>query len=95
LKYSARFWRIPTKQAAQHARHTSTAAISSMHQKPIEEKDELNIRWPSAAAFCWTAFRINLRRSRIVTIKDPNAIEPRESVDARPNAERVGCFGCS
>jgi len=31
--------------------------------------------------------------SRIVTINEPNAIEPRESVDARPNAERVGCLG--
>jgi hypothetical protein len=31
----------------------------------------------------------------MVTIKEPNAIEPRESVDARPKAERVGFFGCS
>lgn len=29
----------------------------------------------------------------MVTISDPNAIEPNDLVDARPNAEIVGCFG--
>lgn len=31
--------------------------------------------------------------SRIVTIKDPKAIEPSERVDARPKADSVGCLG--
>lgn len=28
-------------------------------------------------------------------MRDPNAIDPKESVDARPKAESVGCFGCT
>jgi hypothetical protein len=39
------------------------------------------------------AFRIRRTISRIATIRDPNAIDPRESVEARPKALRVGCFG--
>jgi hypothetical protein len=31
--------------------------------------------------------------SRIVTISDPNAIEPRENVEARTKADKVGCLG--
>jgi hypothetical protein len=31
--------------------------------------------------------------SRIVTISDPNAIEPRESVEARIKADKVGRLG--
>jgi hypothetical protein len=29
----------------------------------------------------------------MVTIREPNAMDPRESVEARPKAPRVGCFG--
>ena len=29
----------------------------------------------------------------MVTIREPNAIDPRERVDARPKADKVGCFG--
>lgn len=29
----------------------------------------------------------------MVTIKEPNAIEPSERVEARTNDESVGCFG--
>ncbi len=31
--------------------------------------------------------------SKIVTIKDPKAMDPNDSVDARPKADKVGCFG--
>lgn len=31
--------------------------------------------------------------SRIVTIKEPKAIEPRDRVEARTNADAVGCLG--
>lgn len=40
------------------------------------------------------AFRTNLNRSKSVTINEPNAIDPRDRVDARTNADMVGCFGC-
>jgi hypothetical protein len=37
--------------------------------------------------------KIILSNSKRVTIKEPKAIDPRDSVDARPKAESVGCFG--
>ena len=52
-----------------------------------------NLRWPSALALFFAAFRIMRMSSRMVTIKEPNAIEPSESVDARTKDESVGCFG--
>lgn len=39
------------------------------------------------------ASKISRTRSRIVTISDPSAIDPRDRVDARPNAEMAGFFG--
>jgi hypothetical protein len=39
------------------------------------------------------AFRIRWMISKIVTIRDPKAIDPRESVEARPKALRFGCLG--
>jgi hypothetical protein len=31
--------------------------------------------------------------SKIVTISEPNAMDPRDNVDARTKADRVGCLG--
>lgn len=44
-------------------------------------------------ALFFAAFRIIRISSRMVTIKEPNAIEPSERVDARTKDESVGCFG--
>ena len=44
-------------------------------------------------ALFFAAFRTILTSSSSVTIKDPNAIEPSERVDARTKAEGVGCLG--
>ena len=45
---------------------------------------------PSALALFLATFKSIRMSSRIVTISEPKAIEPSESVDARTNAERVG-----
>lgn len=37
--------------------------------------------------------RMILISSKIVTMSEPKAIEPRDSVDARPKADAVGCAG--
>ena len=44
-------------------------------------------------ALFFAAFKTILTSSSRVTIKEPNAIEPSERVDARTNDERVGCAG--
>ena len=92
LKYSAILWRIPTKHDAQHARHASTAKGSIQHSSHMVH-GRWNSRWPSAFALFCAAFSISLTRSKRVTIKEPNAIDPREKDDARPNADNVGCLG--
>lgn len=50
-------------------------------------------REPLASALCRAAWRIMRISSKIVTMSDPNAIEPRERVEAFPNADIVGCLG--
>jgi hypothetical protein len=53
----------------------------------------LNSRLPSALAL----FLARLKRSRIisrmVTIRDPKVIDPRDIVEALRNELKVGCFG--
>ena len=39
------------------------------------------------------ALRIIRMSSRMVTIKEPNAMDPRESVEARTKELSVGCLG--
>ena len=44
-------------------------------------------------ALFFAAFKTILTSSSSVTIRDPNAIEPSERVDARTKADSVGCLG--
>jgi hypothetical protein len=63
------------------------------HNQTISNNLAESIRCPSAFALFWAALRRSRIISKMVTINEPKAIEPRERVDARPNAEMVGCFG--
>ena len=44
-------------------------------------------------ALFFAAFKIMRMSSRMVTIKEPKAIEPSERVEARTKADSVGCLG--
>lgn len=93
LKYSTILSIQPIKHAAQQARHASTATICRHYYVFSTGRHITCSRCPSAFALFLAALRIILRSSKRVTINEPNAIEPRESVEARLKAERVGCFG--
>jgi len=74
----------PMKHTAQHAKHASTAR---------NEVDAKHSRWPSALALSFAILRTSLISSSSVTIREPNAMEPKDSVDARMKADVVGCLG--
>jgi len=82
LKYATRLSVIPTKHSAQHAKHTSTA----WERKSMSQFDFKGFL---------AAFRTICTISNRVTMRDPKAMNPKESVDAGPKAESVWCFGCA
>ena len=50
-------------------------------------------RWPSAFALLRATLRMIRMISKRVTMSEPNAMDPREVVEARPKADKVGCLG--
>jgi hypothetical protein len=61
--------------------------------RPLSHERKRNARLPSMAALFRATLSSSLISSNSVTMSDPNAMDPSESVDARPKAERVGCLG--
>lgn len=93
LKYWTKLSMHPVKQAAQQARHAPIAGGSCKPDTEGKYADSVHSRFPSSTALFLNISNISRRRSRRVTIRDPNAIEPNDLVDARLNAVIVGCFG--